>query len=70
MIHNLRRILTPTDTDSSPFDCDSGSDLDAILDATELDIGGQSCTTNPRDVSGLSDNELSESMVDRRSENS
>ena len=42
--------------------------LDAILDATELDIRGQSCTTISKDVSGLSDNERSESMVDRRSE--
>jgi len=46
------------------------SDLDAILDATELDIRGHSCTTNSEDVSGLSDYERSESMVDRRSENS
>jgi len=44
--------------------------LDAILDATELDIGGQSCTTTSKDVGELSDNERSESMVDRRSENS
>jgi len=33
-------------------------------------MGGQLCTTNSEDVSGLSDNERSESMVDRRSENS
>jgi hypothetical protein len=46
------------------------SPLDAILDATELDIGGQSCTTIPRDVRGLSDTERSESVVDKRSENS
>ena len=44
--------------------------LDAILDATELDMSGQSCTTTSKDVGELSDNERSESMVDRRSENS
>ena len=46
------------------------SDLDAILGATKLDTGGQLCTTTPQYVSGLSDNRRSESMVDRRSENS
>ena len=44
--------------------------MDAILDATELDIDEQPRTPIPKDVSGLSDNEPSESMVDRRSENS
>jgi len=33
-------------------------------------MGGQSCTTNSKDVSGLSDDERGESMVDRMSENS
>ena len=69
-MNHLQRVLSPTDTDSSHGDFHSDSDLDAILDATELDIRGQSCTTNSKDVSGLSDNERSESMVDRRSENS
>ena len=69
-MNHLQTILTPTYTDSSYSDCHSGSDLDAILDATELDMGGQSCTTTLKDVSGLSDNERSESMVDRRFENS
>jgi hypothetical protein len=32
-------------------------------------MGGQTCTTTPKDVSGLSDNERSGSMVDRWSEN-
>ncbi len=44
--------------------------LDAILGATVRDVGGQSCTTTSKDVSGLSDTERSELMVDRRSENS
>lgn len=44
--------------------------LDAVLDATELDIGGQLCTTTPQYVIGLSHNAHSESMVDSRSENS
>ena len=69
-MNHLQRVLTPTDTGSSHGDCRSDADLDAILDATELDMGGRSFTTIPRDVSGLSDNERSESMVDRRSENS
>ena len=69
-MNHLQRVLTPTETDSRHGYCYSGPYLDAILDATELDIRGQSCTTNPKDVSGLSDNERSESMVDRGSENS
>ena len=69
-MNHLQRVLTPTETDSSHGYCYSGPYLDAILDATELDMGGRSFTTIPRDVSGLSDNERSESMVDRRSENS
>ncbi len=44
--------------------------MDAILDAIELDIGELLWTPVPKDVSGLSDNERSESVVDRRSENS
>ena len=32
------------------------SDLDAILEATELDIGGQLCTTTRQYVSGMRDN--------------
>ena len=46
------------------------SDLDAILDATELDIGGQLCTSTRQYVSGMRDNVRSESMLDRRFENS
>ena len=69
-MNHLQRVLSPTDTDSSHGDFHSDSDLDAILDATELDIRGQSCTTIPKDVSGFSDNERSESVADRRSENS
>ena len=69
-MNHLQRVLSPTDTDSSHGDFHSDSDLDAILDATELDIREQSSTTNSKDVSGLSDNERSESMVDRGSENS
>jgi hypothetical protein len=69
-MNHLQRVLTPTDTDSSHGYCYSGSNLDAILDATELDMGGQACTTTSKDVSELSDNERSESVVDRRSENS
>ncbi len=48
----------------------SDPDLDTILDATYLNLGGQSCTTIPRDVSGFSDKEGIESRVDKRSENS
>jgi len=44
MIH-LQRVLSPTDTDGSHGDFHQDSDLDAILDATKLDIRGQSCTT-------------------------
>ena len=44
--------------------------LDAILGATVRHFGGQSCTTTSKDVSGLSDTERSELMIDRRSENS
>ena len=69
-MNHLLRVLTPTETNSSHSYRYSGPYLDAILDATELDMSGQSCTTTPKDVSGLSDNERSESMVDRRSENS
>lgn len=65
----LQGVLTPTDTESIDWYCNSGSHSDAILDATELDMSGQSCTTASKDVSGLSDNERSESLVDRRSEN-
>jgi len=69
-MNHLQRVLTPTETDSSHGYCYSGPYLDAILDATELDMSGQSCTTTSKDVGELSDNERSESVVDRRSENS
>ena len=69
-MNHLQRVLTPTDTDSSHGYRYSGPYLDAILDATELDMSEQSCTTTSKDVVELSDNERSESMVDRRSENS
>ena len=69
MVNHLQRVLSLTYTDGSHGDFHPDSDLDAILDATELDTRGQSCTTNSKDVSGLRDNERSESMVDRRSEN-
>ena len=69
-MNHLQRVLTPTETDSSQGYCYSGPYLDAILDATELDMSGQSCTTTSKDVGELSDNERSESVVDRRSENS
>jgi hypothetical protein len=39
--------------------------LDAIKGAAELDMGGQSCTTIPNNVSGFSKNEPRESVVDR-----
>jgi hypothetical protein len=45
-------------------------DLDAILDATDVEKGEQPWTPKYGDVGVLSDNERSESMVDRRSENS
>ena len=69
-MNHLLRVLTPTETDSSHSYRYSGPYLDAILDATELDMSGQSCTTTSKDVGELSDNERSESVVDRRSENS
>ena len=69
-MNHLQRVLTPTETDSSHSYRYSGPYLDAILDATELDMSGQSCATTSKDVGELSDNERSESMVDRRSENS
>ena len=69
-MNHLQRVLTPTETDSSHSYRYSGPYLGAILDATELDMSGQSCTTTSKDVGELSDNERSESMVDRRSENS
>jgi hypothetical protein len=69
-MNHLQRVLTLTETDSSHSYRYSGPYLDAILDATELDMSGQSCTTTSKDVGELSDNERSESMVDRRSENS
>ena len=69
-MNHLQRVLTPTDTDGSHGYCYSGSYLDAILDATELDMGGQSCKAISKDVGGLSDNERSESVLDRTSENS
>jgi hypothetical protein len=69
-MNHPKRVLTPTETDSSQGYCYSGPYLDAILDATELDMSGQSCTTTSKDAGELSDNERSESVVDRRSENS
>jgi hypothetical protein len=69
-MNNLRRVLTHTDTEGSHGYCYSGSLLDAILDATKLDMGGSLCTTTSKDVGELSDNERSESVVDRRSEKS
>ena len=69
-MNHLQRVLTTTETDSSRGYCYSGPYLDAILDTTELDMSGQSCTTTSKDVGEFSDNERSESMVDRRSENS
>jgi len=52
-MNHLQRVLSPTDTDGSHsnFHPDPDSDLDAILDATELDMAGQSCTTIFKDVS-------------------
>lgn len=70
MVNHLQRVLSLTYTDGSHGDFHPDSDLDAILDATELDLGGQSCTTISKKASGLSDKERSESMVDGRSENS
>jgi hypothetical protein len=69
-MNHLQRVLTPTETYSSLGYCYSGPYLDAIPDASELDMGGQSCTTTSKDVGESSDNEPSESVVDRRSENS
>ena len=46
------------------------SDLDARMDATQGFKGAHRRTNCIQTVSGLSDNERSESMVDRRSENS
>ena len=69
-MNHLQRVLTSTETDSSHSYRYSGPYLDAILDATELDMSGQSFRTTSKDVGKLSDNERSESMVDRRSENS
>ena len=63
-MNHLQRLLISTDSDSSHGDCHSDSDLDAILDATELDMGGQSCLNIPKNVSGLSDIERSESEVE------
>jgi hypothetical protein len=47
-MNNLQRVLSPTDADSSHGDRHSSSRLDAVLDATELDMGRQSCTSIPQ----------------------
>ena len=52
----LQRVIISNDSDSSNGDCQSGSDLNVILNATELDMGGQSWENFPKNVSGLSDN--------------
>jgi len=56
-MNHLQRVLNPTDTDSSHGDFLLDSDLNVFLDATELDMGEQSCTTISNKVSGLSDND-------------
>jgi len=45
-MNHLQRVLAPNNRDRSHGGCHS----DPNSDATELDMGGQSCTASPKDA--------------------